>query len=176
MSKQNSGYTDVDADRDEDLATPLLHSALQEGPDGFLRYRFLSKETSPTEDEARAALTRLLIHGRASKAIQALLAEVFAPDGFCPPEGMDFLLGKRRAIFRNRTRGHPADPIREVKTAWEVLRLRKSGMSADDACASVAEKCGMRDGRQVKKICSRWAPIVGRPGQEPSWLLSMLKR
>jgi hypothetical protein len=166
MPKQKPAYVPESNEKpltlsDEQLAILLLDRIVEKGADGFLRHRFLSKDTRPTEDEALAALTRLLLNGELSPAILWALARLFAPDGFCPPEGTNFSVGERRVILCNRSKGNPQD-LRHLEIAYMVYELRASGRPADEACAAVASKCEMKDIRQIKKIYSNWADFFER--------------
>jgi hypothetical protein len=106
---------------DELLAESLFWGNLQFDNHGLYRRVFLSKKTRPTEEEARKALCRVLLHRVISKerlpnGLLLALADAFDPNGESP----------LKVIFKKRGKGH-SDLVRDESIAFYVHRLRAGG-------------------------------------------------
>jgi hypothetical protein len=142
--------------RDVELALPLLRGVprgdIRKGP---TEWDFPSSKTRPTEKEARAALSRvLLVASRIADVPPYLnlillhLAELFTSTGkkdAAPP---------RKLIFKRLNQGHPK-PDRNRTIAYCVQDLRGKKRTYDEAIKEVADKFGLSD-RQVARICSKY--------------------
>jgi hypothetical protein len=137
--------------RDVRLAETLLHGVRRDGPNGFPVREFLSRNTTPTEDEARAALARLLLRGTAPHLLLLGVASLFMPDAFRGPSPWSlFSPGERRVVFRNRSKGH-SNHARDGEILERIYILRQAGKTYEEACSQVAEAAGI-EVRQVKRI------------------------
>ena len=106
---------------------------------------FLSRNTKPTEGEARRALCRVL-RDRDQKPSEFLLEEmarVFDPERPPGPPGL-------KAILKKRDRGH-MDPYRDMAIGYAVFKLRLEEASYEDAIQQIAGAIG-KSPEQVKKI------------------------
>jgi hypothetical protein len=106
---------------------------------------FLSRNTKPTEDEARRALCRVL-RDRDQEPSEFLLEEmarVFDPERPPGPPGL-------KAILKKRDRGH-LDPYRDMAIGYAVFKLRLEEASYEDAIQQIAGAIG-KSPEQVKKI------------------------
>jgi hypothetical protein len=150
-------------ERDVELALQLL-DGIPRGDErkGPTEWDFPSSTTTPTEKEARAALSRVLRLG-ARATIDALappflnlillrLAELFTSTGkkgAAPP---------RKLIFKRLNQGHPK-PDRNRTIAYCVQDLRGEKRTYDEAIKEVADKFGLSD-RQVARICSKYGDDI----------------
>jgi hypothetical protein len=107
---------------------------------------FLSRNTKPTEDEARRALCRVL-RDRDQKPSEFLLEEmarVFDPERPPGPPGL-------KAILKKRDRGH-LDPYRDMAIGYAVFKLRvQEDKTYEDAIQQVAKTIG-KSPEHVKRI------------------------
>jgi hypothetical protein len=149
----------VNEENDEDLALKLLRGAIE--PEGWSvshsgkvfrhglpKLVFLSRNTQPTEREARAALCRALLSERPSRLLLMALAAAFEPVGHSPI----------KAVLKRRTQGH-SDFFRDHAIAHSVHMLRQEGKSYGDAIKAVATALN----KSVKHIERIYGKI--KPGQ-----------
>jgi hypothetical protein len=113
---------------------------------------FLSDKTTPTEDEARAALARLLMSSALGRplprCVAVALAAIFDADKDITTELR--LVYSRKAVFKNRGQGRENLP-RDIAIALFIQWLRNDGMSYNEAASIATERYGLED-RQVKRI------------------------
>jgi len=150
-------------ERDVELALFLLRGIprgdTRKGP---TEWDFPSSTTTPTEKEARAALSRVLRLGARARALDDAppflnlilldLAELFTSTGkkdAAPP---------RKLVFKRLNQGHPR-PDRNRTIAYCVQDLRGKKRTYDEAIKEVADKFGLSD-RQVARICSKYGVSV----------------
>ena len=151
-------------ERDVELAKALLEGVRREdGPNGLPDVNFLSCDTTPTEEEARAALARVLLSENIPSVVLWMLAGIFAPDGF---RSGFFHPGQRRAVFKNRSKGH-SNNQRNIEIAYRIYTLREAGMSYDDACEKVGGAAGFQDMRQIKRIYASFRGLFSAFGPLP---------
>jgi hypothetical protein len=131
------------------LALALLCGVRGRDRNGLSEFSFLSGDTIPTEDQARAALSKLLLSGSAPPVILWALAAVFAPDGQSPLAQCN----QQKAILQKINQGH-SNPDRDHEIAYWVDDLRRQRLSYEDAVKRVATAIRRSDD-QVKKICGR---------------------
>jgi hypothetical protein len=140
---------------DQQMALFLLNGLEEHGPDGFPSLRVLSEGTNPTEDEARAALTRLLLQGSLGRLkvpdlVLWSLAAVIAPDRFRDPGFGLFSPGWRRVIFKNRGQGH-SQGRRHFEIACWIYDQRMAGKTEPAAVREAAARTGIKE-RQIRNI------------------------
>jgi hypothetical protein len=111
---------------------------------------FLSHGTTPTENEAREALCRILRSRdrRPSLHLLELLADVLEPTG--RPHGIRRHL---KVEFKKRNKGH-SDIYRDMAIADFVYKLRREGKSREEAIDKVSDAIGLGVD-QVRKIYAR---------------------
>jgi hypothetical protein len=107
---------------------------------------FLTRNTNPTETEARAALSRVLLTERAPPIVLHALAAVFAPNGQSPLCRSN----RQKVVLQKINQGH-SNPHRDWQIAFWVDALRRDGLSYDDAIDKVATSA-KRSLDQIKKI------------------------
>jgi plasmid stability protein len=137
--------------RDSDVALSvnlLCGVFIENGKGGAVTY--LSRHTKPTENEARAALARVLLSKEVPPIVLAALAGAFAPKDMQTKNPILRSLDARRAVLQNQNQGHRND-LRHFNIAYEVDARRRDGASYNGAAASVAEEYGLSE-RQVKRI------------------------
>ncbi len=137
-----------EVEKDAQLALRLLTGRVRNS-NGLTEYQFLTRDTRPTEKEARAALARLLMNGYVPDEILSALAELFLLPGD--------KRGPLRAVLQRRNQGH-SNPHRDRDIALRVYRLIKSGDPVKAAINKVSELTGIGD-RQVKRI---WGASIFR--------------
>jgi len=126
-------------DRDLSLAFSLL---LGIGHDDYKR-EFLSRNTSPTEKDARQALARILRKGDVPDILLEILADQIDPDG------RKFRF--RCIEFKNLSQGHPQHSA-SFNIARRVYELRQN--KEKNAIDKVAKEVGMTS-RHVARIYSK---------------------
>jgi hypothetical protein len=154
---RRSHFDEEAYNRDEELALMLFRGNRRIAIDGRNSLSksnlpgivFLSVTTTPTEDEARRALCRVLQnrYRKPSGLLLAELAGVFDPGGA--------LIDSRprprlRAVLKKRSRGH-ANPYANAAIASRVSFLRISGKHYDDAIEEVAAEVG-KSSEHVRRI------------------------
>lgn len=117
----------------------------------FEKIRFPSATTRPTENEAKAALARLLVMDDPPSAILRMLASAFDPDG---GHGLNT---ERRLKFERPSQGH-SDRMREAAIAQLMYDLC-GRMKYKDAADEVSRQTGISD-RQVKRIYAKRKKIL----------------
>jgi hypothetical protein len=129
--------------------------------------RFLSHKTSPTQDEAREALCRILLNRRVppSKSILNALVGVFDPGS--PRQQYD---GRPlKAILKKRSKGH-SYIYRDIAIAVAVDQLRNGGETLERAASQVGETLGKSEDH-IKRIYGNVVRFTGskrdrrRPGK-----------
>jgi hypothetical protein len=142
---------------DELVALKLLRGAIE--PDGWSvshsgnvfrhglpKLIFLSRNTQPTEREARAALCRALLNERPSRLLLKALAAAFEPAGESP----------LKAVLKKRTQGH-SDYFRHHAIAHSVHMLRQGGKSYGDAIKAVATALN-KSVKHIERIYGKMQP------------------
>ena len=153
--------------QDAEFASKLLHGILHKDRDGFNAITFLSKETSPTEQEGREALARLL-RGETALLPHGMLsglAGLIDPDINSPrrlvfePLNQQFATALRNYqiacwilyLMQGDTDGYaPREGWIEPGKEWDETLRR----SYEEAVAEAAEKFGISD-RHAKRIYSQ---------------------
>jgi hypothetical protein len=131
---------------------------------------FLSKKTTPTEEDARRALCRVL-RSRTEKPsglILEALANLFDPDA--SPGGYP----QRKAVLKMRGRGH-SDVHRDLAIAETVFRFRVDGMSYHKAVERVAIAIGKSD-KHVERICGKFKSVYSLSRWDMKWNRSQAAR
>jgi hypothetical protein len=112
----------------------------------------LSDSTSPTEEEARLALVRLLESDEPlPHQLRIRLAAVFHPDAGRHPHV------PYKVNLTRRKRGASAQTHKDLELYIEVIREMansKARLSIEDACATVAERHGI-EGETLEKKFSK---------------------
>jgi hypothetical protein len=142
------------------LATILL---LGGDPDdkNITRLKYPSRNTKPTEKEARAALARVLMSVDPPRMILWYVAGLFDREA-ADVEG----LVHRRVDFKNLNQGHH-DPVRNFTIAELVERLR-DGRSYKEATEEAAKRLG-KTPRTVQRIYAKWFPKQYRKEKRSFW-------
>jgi hypothetical protein len=134
---------------DVETALKLLTGVWQRGKNGRYSVHFCSANTKPTEREARAALSRVLLNGDVPDLLRGLLAILFTPELFGPnPNPV-----QRKVEFKRLNTGH-SNLMVDMIIAAGVQHLRDIGHSYTRAIEKVAEAFGL-DKRHIKRIYSR---------------------
>lgn len=113
-------------------------------------FGYPSSNTSPTEKEARAALSRILLSGNVPRELLSALADLFSPD---PKDRLG-----RKVIFKNLSKRH-SKVIVDFQIALKVEILRREVHSYERAAEAVADKFGL-DRRHIKKIYGKFKDIL----------------
>ncbi len=124
---------------------------------------FLSARSTPSENEARRALCRILqnAHVPPSRALLHALADTFEPLSPALPYDHRPL----RAILKKRSQGH-ADFWRDMDIYWAVKSLRDDGKTLEGAAAEVGDALGIH-ADSVKKIIGRLKRFLGDEQKRP---------
>jgi hypothetical protein len=162
-------------ERDVEFASKLLHGILHKDRDGLNAITFLSKETSPTEQEGREALARLL-RGETALLPHGFmwgLAGLIDPGVNSPrrlvfePLNRQFGTALRNAqiayriayLMEGDTDGYaPREGWIEPGKEWDETLRR----SYEEAVAEVVEKFGISD-RHAARIYAGTLPKEHRP-------------
>jgi hypothetical protein len=134
---------------DVETALKLLSGIWQRGKNGRYSVHFCSATTKPTEQEARAALSRVLLNGDVPILLRAMLAILFTPELF----GSTRNFVQRKVIFKRLNRGH-SNVMADMIVAALVQHLRNIGYSYEKATDEVANAYGLEQ-RHIKKIYSK---------------------
>jgi hypothetical protein len=150
------GVDEKDWERDVFLALELLNGSTQLDDRGKYRRLFLSADTEPTENEARAALRRVLdgLQQLTGHCILGRLGELFDPQKSDHPI-------PRKLLFQKLDQGH-SDPARDAEISfWVECKLYDSPDDMDngkrnktglmDAYKAVAKETGLSP-KQVRRI------------------------
>jgi hypothetical protein len=141
---------------DVETALKLVTGVWQRGKNDKYSVQFCSANTKPTEQEARAALSRLLLVGELPDLLRLLLAILFTPNLFGdvkPSVGVPKNIVQRKVVFKKLSTGH-SNPITDVIIAAMVQHLRDRGRRYEKAIKEVA-KVNRLDERHVKRIYSK---------------------
>jgi hypothetical protein len=153
-------------DEDVRLAMALLCGIRREGKrlsefGGLSEFEFLSRNTKPTENEAREALSRVLLTEDAPPIVLHALAAVFAPNGQSPLCRSNL----QKVVLQRLNQGH-SNPHRDWQIAFWVDALRRDGLSYNDATEKVAELAD-RSTDQIKRICGKVRLGRSKPPRTP---------
>lgn len=124
--------------RDVRLSIDLLFGIETWDRHGMPQHAFLSADA---ENQARAALCRLLRSGRVPDEVLNLLGWVFDPNG----------QGDLKAVLKRRNRRRSRHPDRDYEITRFVDRLRRDGRSYEDATTQVADALRKSE-EHIKKI------------------------
>ena len=138
---------------DVETALKLLTGIWMRGKNGRYSVHFCSTTTKSTEQEARAALSRLLLVGELPDLLRVLLAILFTPDLFrdvkpsacAHPNPM-----QRKVVFKKLNTGH-SNVMTDMIVAALVQHCRDTSHSSQEAIKKVAEAFGL-DNRHIQKI------------------------
>jgi len=144
-----------DIEREVELALALLMGRPMHDGKGLLKTEYLSRYTSPTENEARNALGALLVRISKGPLADERLQEVLAALAlaFCAEP-----LGPLKVMLKRRSKGH-SDRSRDYAIAYHVQWLRNRRVKG--ATARVAEVLGL-DERHIKRIYARHKDELNR--------------
>jgi hypothetical protein len=140
------------------LALALLAGRVYHDSKGHPTFEVLSRDTKPTERDARWALIRVLLRMRKEAEKEYLakyedlfwaLANLFAPKG-------SRRHGLLKVILKKRSQGH-SNPFRDEQIADIVGMLREKGWSYDDATSAVAEEFG-KSPEHIKRVYGKNRP------------------
>ena len=140
-----------------ELAIALVAGRHVRDKNGLRKTERLSRDTKPSEEDARRALLCTLGEIRrqlADKRLQqflSILAVAFVEDPRALGGRADYF--PHKLIVKKRSTGH-ADPIRDYDSAALVQHLRNKGKTRTLALNEAADACG-RDWRTVEKIYDR---------------------
>jgi hypothetical protein len=140
-------YKDREAyERDVEIALALLRGFWGRGENGRYSVQHCSPNTNPTEKEARAALSRVLLSGDVPDLLLLLLAILFTPElsGSVNPV-------QRKVVFKRLNTGH-SNVMTDMVIAALVQHLRNIG--SKKATEEVANACRL-ELRHVKRIYSK---------------------
>jgi hypothetical protein len=139
--------------RDVETALALLVGVWGRGKNDRYSVQFCSATSKPTEQEARAALSRLLLVGELPDLLRVCLAILFSPDLFRdvkPSGGVPPSIVQRKIVFKRLNTGH-SNPLMDVLIAAMVQHLRNGGRPYEKAINEVT-KATKLDERHVKKL------------------------
>jgi hypothetical protein len=142
------------------LALALLGGRVHRDGKGHSAFEILSRDTKPTETDARWALLRVLLRMRneAEKEYLAKYEDVFwALCRLFAPVGRGGLL---KVILKRRSQGH-SNPFRDREIADIVGRLREKGLSYGDATSAMAEHLG-KSQEHIKRVYGKYRPRYSR--------------
>jgi len=159
MRQRNPRFKKADP-QDIRFATMLLTGA---DPDDErqTRLKYPSRNTRPTEKEARAALARVLMSTNPPRMILWYVAGLFDP-GAADMKALVY----RRADIRNFNQGHQ-DRGREYVIAGRVEKLREIS-SYQEATEKAAAEFGITP-RHVRRTYAKVFPKQGRKERRSSW-------
>jgi hypothetical protein len=147
--KPGFSYKDRGAyELDVETALKLLTGVWQRGKNGKYSVYHCSSNTNPTEKEARAALSRVLLSGDVPDLLLGLLSILFSPElvGSVNPV-------QRKVVFKRLNRGH-SNLMMDMIIAAAVQHCRLIGHSYEKAIEETA-KAFRLDQRHLKKIYSK---------------------
>jgi hypothetical protein len=161
MSKKDANWW-----RDNDLALSLLTGIKDTDKRGLPVSKPLSRNTEPTEREARTALCRILWDGDVHRQVLDALAAVFSPDADEENFGAGTEFTLLKVHLKRRSQGR-ASFSRDYEIAKRVDDLRRlNGQSYDAATGRVAVQLGMSQD-WVKEVCGKmkgeFDPLPRRP-------------
>src|SRR5262249_27494081 len=138
--------------KDLRLAAMLLTGMVTDGKNEPPRLKYLSRNTKPTEKEARAALARVLLSVDPPRQFLGLVACLFDRSA---GDRVEAGLVRRRVEFKNLSQGHH-DSIRDSAIAELVERLRDS-RPYKEATEEAAKRLGIT-ARTVQRIYAARLP------------------
>jgi hypothetical protein len=141
---------------DQWAAYKLLTGVYQLDENGRLSFHCLSSNTDPTEKEARAALSRVLLSDEVPRWLLGLLALLFNPEALKGLKTNFELVDpahQRKVVFKKLSKGHSM-PLIDRSIAVHVQYLRLHGHSYEKAIKAAEEKYEL-DQRHIKRIYSK---------------------
>ena len=142
-------YKDQEAyERDVEIALALLRGFWGRDKNGRYSVQHCSPNTNPTEKEARAALSRLLLTGDVPDLLLLLLAILFTPELFGAANPV-----QRKVVFKRLNTGH-SNVMTDMVIAASVQHLRNIGLSYEKATKEAAKAFRLEQ-RHVKRIYSK---------------------